>query len=295
MFMEKTATDANTMAWQSRLMLNGIGDLFGDNQTNASEQEATISKAALAALAAAGGEGGGKSNKLLDINDSTSAEKHKLLSQDQVASGIVGPTSSLDFLKAFSSNGGLISSKGLTCSGFGHFSEMIQPAQQQLHQIQQIQLPPSIKTEVSFPPKATKTAPNVKAKERCSQTNQQKENAASKKRKATDEGDDSPDEKPLQVFDSNGKKRNETAEEKQERVRQRNRIHARSCRIRKRQAMDELNAKVQALENENNTLKQAFRVLYNQKELTTAMVISEFGPKGVAVLEKLHRTMSTQQ
>jgi hypothetical protein len=293
--MEKDATDANTMAWQSRLMLNGIGDLFGDSQTNASEQEATISKAALAALAAAG-EGGGKGNKPLDINDTTSAEKHKLLSQDQVASGIVGPTSSLDFLKAFSSNGGLISSKGLTCSGFGHFSEMIQPAQQQLHQIQQIQLPPSIKTKVSFPPKATtKTAPTVKAKEHCSQTNQQKENDANKKRKATIEGDDSPDEKPLQVFDSNGKKRNETAEEKQERVRQRNRIHARSCRIRKRQAMDELNAKVQALENENNTLKQAFRVLYNQKELTTAMVISEFGPKGVAVLEKLHRTMSTQQ
>jgi hypothetical protein len=79
----------------------------------------------------------------------------------------------------------------------------------------------------------------------------------------------------------------ESKDEKQERIRQRNRVHARSCRIRKRQAVEDLNKKVDTLQDENTMLKNAFRVMYNQKALMDAMVVSEFGEKGSLLLDKI--------
>ena len=82
------------------------------------------------------------------------------------------------------------------------------------------------------------------------------------------------------------KRRNETAEEKQERIRQRNRDHARRCRIRKRQAAENLAQKASKLEHENSVLKTAFRALHNQKSLMESFVISEFGERGYTIVEK---------
>merc|ERR1740138_550350 len=78
----------------------------------------------------------------------------------------------------------------------------------------------------------------------------------------------------------------ETEKEKQERIRERNREHARRCRIRKRQAVENLNNKVTKLEHENNVLKTAFRALHNQKSLMEAIVISEFGKRGWVIVDR---------
>lgn len=81
----------------------------------------------------------------------------------------------------------------------------------------------------------------------------------------------------------------ETTEEKQERIRRRNREHARKCRIRKRQAADNLAARVKHLEQEYSKLLRAFRQVYNSKALMDSLVVSEFGEKGSAIVEKTNK------
>lgn len=81
----------------------------------------------------------------------------------------------------------------------------------------------------------------------------------------------------------------ETSEEKQERIRRRNREHARKCRIRKRQAADNLAARVKHLEQEYSKLMKAFRLVYNSKALMDSLVVSEFGSKGSLIVERTNK------
>lgn len=81
----------------------------------------------------------------------------------------------------------------------------------------------------------------------------------------------------------------ETSEEKQERIRRRNREHARKCRIRKRQAADNLAARVKQLEEEYGKLMKAFRLVYNSKALMDSLVVSEFGSKGSLIVERTNK------
>ena len=91
---------------------------------------------------------------------------------------------------------------------------------------------------------------------------------------------------PAQVSAPNGE---ETSEEKQERIRRRNREHARKCRIRKRQAADSLAARVKHLEQEYTKLMRAFRVVYNSKALMASLVVSEFGDRGSVIVERTNK------
>jgi len=104
---------------------------------------------------------------------------------------------------------------------------------------------------------------------------------------------DKPEDLDVDIDAEEGKHRiksgdlaNETKEEKQERIRRRNREHARRCRVRKRQATDNLTARVKQLEKEYAMLMKAFRVLYNQKAMMETMVVSEFGSKGTLIVER---------
>jgi hypothetical protein len=82
------------------------------------------------------------------------------------------------------------------------------------------------------------------------------------------------------------RKLEETSEERTARIRLRNRDHARKCRIRKRQAAESLNERASQLEHENNILKTAFRALHNHKALVESVVVSEFGERGMAIIER---------
>jgi len=303
-------------AWQTRLMMNGIGDLFGDGAhgQNKSEQHNDIASASFAAMEGA----------------RTKAEnKSKSLSQEQVLGGAIGTTSSLDFLKAFSSGGALLDGNKGFSESFGQFAnfqqqqdQVDQPKQPHIQQLTGSVLAAGLQVPVSFPKVihnrgGTLDYKKLTGEKRKAETDGSTTMSAATmqfvKRKAETDAATTMSTAPMFVhphhvgdkleqmvpgsvkLTTKGKHAHETAAEKQERVRQRNRVHARSCRIRKRQAMDQLQTKVQSLESENNTLKQAFRVLYNQKELTTAMVISEFGEKGVAILDKLRRSGTSPQ
>jgi hypothetical protein len=264
---------ASTAAWQTKLMMNGIGDLFGGDGTGSSEQN-DIESATFQALS--------------DGSQPTITQSPTMAA---VSTNMF--PASLDFLKGFSN--------GALSTGFPNMENALMEQQQQVMANNFT----SFAASMPMPPPVEVKMPEVSGK-----TNGK---ITGRKRKATGNALLAPKFKAEDLLPapglggagmtvgtgslrpSSGKHANETIAEKQERVRQRNRVHARSCRIRKRQALETLKTRVQSLEGENNTLKQAFRVLYNQKELTTAMVISEFGEKGVLVLEKLRRSFNIPQ
>jgi hypothetical protein len=83
-----------------------------------------------------------------------------------------------------------------------------------------------------------------------------------------------------------GNRKYETAEQKKERIKQRNRDHARRCRQRKKELSDELANRTSQLEYENNVLKTAFRELHSEKLMIESLIISEFGERGYTLIER---------
>lgn len=77
----------------------------------------------------------------------------------------------------------------------------------------------------------------------------------------------------------------ESEEDKQARIRLRNREQARRCRLKKRQAAEDLGRKVNSLSHENEVLKKAFSVLYTQKALLESVVTAQFGQLGQMIIQ----------